>query len=619
MKKIVLSCMSILGLVGYSFAGKISLQFNNARLITVVDAISQVANINVIWDKDAIGKKDTLVNILIPNPVEDLTVLNKILNENGLILVKDKKTNIYFIKEASEIRISFPQEVQNLLGNTSIEKIVSYINSTKTDFATVEYAKDFSSIYYKDTKENIENVKAFVGPYIEYLKGSAAEVKKLFETKGNLITKYYPISYEDFLEISSEINSTLSPFGKVVYDKDKKGILITDFSDNIQKAIPIVSKKLQSRIVTKCFYVREMEPGIIYNTIKSDLSEVGNITFNYKKYDVATIKTPSGQPPQVVDARKPIKVGEVKEDKLLDEKKVIDPNQTLQSQFLSGEYAISALPRVCISDYPEVIDKIKYKHYTELLEKPYQIVIEARIVEVSSNNLKDLGIQWGGLASNIDNNNTKIISGTNSPSYLTTFRPNSAYAVDFPASVNPNMGFSLGFILGGAQNFLDIRLSALQKIGKSKLLSAPKVLTTDGETALIRQGYEIPYITGATATTPGNVNFKNAVMQLKVTPFTTKEGDILMNIEISKDELDFTQSVQGVPPIKTKTVMSKVSVKDGSTLVIGGIIEKKEQEVKTGVPGLMNIPILGNLFKNNYTNNESTELLIFLTPKIIYE
>ncbi|MGC8735031.1 MAG: hypothetical protein ACP5RD_08425 [bacterium] len=129
----------------------------------------------------------------------------------------------------------------------------------------------------------------------------------------------------------------------------------------------------------------------------------------------------------------------------------------------------------------------------------------------------------------------------------------------------------------------------------------------------------MPYITGATATTPGNVNFKNAVMQLKVTPFSMTDGNIVLNIELSKDEPDFSKAIQGIPPIITKTVISRVAVKDGATVVIGGIIEKKESEIDSGVPGLMNIPLLGYLFKNKYKSSDSSELLIFISPKIVYE
>lgn len=595
-----------------SFAERIKLEFNNAMLGTVVDAISQVSRINVIWDKDAIKKKDSLVNIIIQKPVEDIVILNKILLDNGLIMVKDKQTSIYTIKESDEIKTIIPLDVITIAGEEPYKKVIDYIKSVKTDYSILDYNPSIYSIYYKDTKENVEKVKTFLEPYLKYLSDTAKNQQELFSKKGKPVTKEYPLSYEDFINIKDRISAELSPFGRVDYDKNKRKLIITDFSDVIQKVIPIISQKLQDKIVTKCFYVRELEPGEIYNNIKfKELSEIGSISFNYKKFDVATIQGASGQPPSVVSVSKPFKIGEFKEDQLFQGQQGQQvQNQQIppQSQVLRGDYIVSSLPRLCISDYPEVIDKIKYKYYNELLEKPYQIMIEARIVEVSSDSIKDLGIQWGG----------QYVT-----SRFMTFGSNQSgtnYAVDFPAAnAMANQGLAFSIIAGGLSNFIDLRISALQKVGKTKLLSAPKVLTTDGETALIRQGYEIPYITGATATTPGNVNFKNAVMQLKVTPFSMADGNIMLNIELSKDEPDFGKAIQGVPPIITKTIINRVSVKDGSTLAIGGIIEKKESEVNTGVPGLMNIPILGGLFKNNYKNAMSSELLIFLSPKIVYE
>jgi type IV pilus assembly protein PilQ len=606
MKKVILATAIVnLVIYSYSFAGKIRLEFSNAKLGTVVDAISQVSGINVLWDKNAVAKKDSLVNVMILKPMEDIFILNKILLENGLILVKDKQTGIYLIKEADEIKTSFPLDSLSITGEQPFTKVVDYIKSVKTEYGVFDYNSNVYSLYYKDTKENVEKVKAFLEPYIKYISESAKNQQQLFEKKGKPIRRVYPLSYDAFLSIKDSIQIELSPFGKIDYDTKEGKLIIIDFSDVLQKITPIISKKLQEKIVTKCFYVREIEPGEIYNNIKfKELSEIGSISFQYKKFDVSTIKGNT-----VASVSKPFKIGEQKED-LLQTQSQTQPSTTQQlpqSQSISGEYTISSLPRVCISDYPEVIDKIKYKYYNELLEKPYQIMIEARIVEISSNNVKDLGIQWGGSLTN--SNNTTVISGSNSGNY----------AVDFPANVIPKSGFALGILLSSTSNFLDIRLSALQRVGKTKLLSAPKILTTDGETALIRQGYEIPYIIGATATTPGNVNFKNASLQLKVTPFTMTDGNIILNIELSKDEPDFSRQVLGVPSIITKTIINRVSIKDGSTLVIGGIIEKKESESNRGVPGLMNIPVLGNLFRNSYTSNESTELLIFLTPKIIYE
>ena len=108
--------------------------------------------------------------------------------------------------------------------------------------------------------------------------------------------------------------------------------------------------------------------------------------------------------------------------------------------------------------------------------------------------------------------------------------------------------FAIGFVFGGLQNFLDIRSSALQSIGRSKILSKPQIVTIDGETAVISQGYEVPYMTGATATTPGNVQFRKAELKLNVTPKTTADGNIIMDLIITQDIPDFKNLILGNPP-----------------------------------------------------------------------
>ncbi|MGC8870916.1 MAG: pilus assembly protein PilQ, partial [Brevinematia bacterium] len=485
-----------------------------------------------------------------------------------------------------------PPEVIRSLGKEVFDEVVLTVKNNASNSAKIEADKNTYTIYVKDQKDNISKIKNIVTSYLDNLKKQAEDLTKLQKEKGQLIRKDFEISYENYKALEDKIIENLSPFGRYNYDS-KRGILtIFDTKDNILNVTRILGRATKEKIETKCFYARGLEPGEIITNIKENfLSENGIIIFKSKE-TTEVVGTDSGQ----LSTSTSNQVGTTSS---------ISRNVT--------QPAITLLPRICITDKPEIIEKIRYKFSDYLLDRPYQISIEARIVEISSNSLKDLGIQWGGL---YQKTNT-IVAGT-SLSQSSMGMPTN-YAIDFPAKISQGQGFALGFVTGNLANYLDIRLSALQRVGKSKLLSAPKILTTDGEPALIRQGFEIPYTTGATATTPGNVNFKNAVMQLKVTPFSMADGNIVLNIELSKDEPDFARSINGIPAIKTKTVVSRVAVKDGSTIVIGGIIEKKESENESGVPGLMNIPLLGYLFKNNYKSNESSELLIFISPKIVYE
>jgi type IV pilus assembly protein PilQ len=589
-KKKRLIVASIIGLtISFkSYAERLSAEFTNAKLSTVVDTISQISNFNVIWDKDAIGQKDKLVSIAIRKPIEAENLFNLVLLENGLIPVKEE--GIYKIKVADEYFVSVPPEIIKAFGKDMFDSLVSQVKKYASPAASIKVDNLSYSILVKDDKDNINRLKNVITAYLDSVKKQSENLAKVQEKEGQFIKKEFNIPYKTFKSIEDKIAENLGVFGKYDYDKSKEKLIVFDTKENITKITRIVGAATQEKIETKCFYARGLDPGELIENIKEkELSENGTIVFKSKE----TVQVGSG----ANNTAQPIQVGAVID--------TVKPMQTM----------IANLPRICITDTPRVIEKIKYKYSDYLLDRPYQIAIEARIVQVSTSNLKDLGIQWGGKATNIDNNNTKIIVGSGSASAISTGK----YAVDFPANTTFPGGFAIGFVFGGLQNFLDVRLSALQSIGKSKILSKPQIVTIDGETAEISQGYDIPYVTGATATTPGNVQFKRAVLKLNVTPRTTADGNIIMDLMITQDVPDFAKSIGGNPSIQTKAVTSKVVAKDGSVIVIGGILEKMEDVKDSGVPGLMNIPILGYLFKEKYQQEKTTELLIFLSPKIVYE
>jgi len=587
-KLIVASMIGLTISVNISYAERLSVEFTNAKLSTVVDAISQISNFNVIWDKDAIGQKDKLVSIAIRKPIESENLFNLVLLENGLIPVKEEE--IYKIKVADEYFVSVPPEIIKAFGKDMFDSLVSQVKKYASPAASIKVDNLSYSIMVKDDKDNINRLKNVITAYLDSIKKQSEYLAKIQEKEGQFIKKEFNIPYETFKSIEDKIAENLGAFGKYDYDKSKEKLIVFDTKENITKITKIVGVATQEKIETKCFYARGLDPGELIENIKEkELSKNGTIVFKSKEtVQVGNSTTNTAQPIQ--------------------DRAVSDTVKSIQT-------IVTNLPRICVTDIPKVIEKIKYKYSDYLLDRPYQIAIEARIVQISTSNLKDLGIQWGGQATNIDNNNTKIIAGGGSTSIIRGGR----YAVDFPANVQFPGGFAIGFVLGGLQNFLDIRLSALQSIGRSKILSKPQIVTIDGETAEISQGYDIPYVTGATATTPGNVQFKKATLKLNVTPRTTADGNIIMDLTITQDVPDFKNLILGNPPIQTKTVTSKVVAKDGSVIVIGGILEKMEDVKDSGVPGLMNIPIFGYLFKEKYQQEKTNELLIFLSPKIVYE
>lgn len=255
-------------------------------------------------------------------------------------------------------------------------------------------------------------------------------------------------------------------------------------------------------------------------------------------------------------------------------------------------------------------------HLLKTLDKPTpQVLIEARIVQADSNFARDLGIQWGGdYSSNPGDYNIGIVTG---PGGTTIGSPTTGFAVNLPATgvagSKGSIGFTFGKTVGDAFN-LDLRLSAGETKGLTKVLSAPKIATLDNREAVIQQGESIPYKTVSQEGT--KTEFIDATLTLKVTPKVTPDGHIAMNIKISKNRQG-SIVVEGTPSINKKEATTEVLVKDGETTVIGGIYETTDQDNVSGVPWFYKVPVFGWLFKNTSKSNIKSELLIFITPKII--
>jgi type IV pilus assembly protein PilQ len=293
---------------------------------------------------------------------------------------------------------------------------------------------------------------------------------------------------------------------------------------------------------------------------------------------------------------------------------------------------------VIIRDLPSFVDKAKGL-ITELDTATPQVEIEARIVVTTRNFTRDLGIQWGfssehstryGNSTGLVFPNSIILNGNAVPSTLGLPADNMGpgglasaagigaaargYAVNLPAGqVNSGIGISMGNVLG---NFnLDLALTALEKQGRGRLLSTPKVTTQNNQAAEIKQGLQIPIQTLANNTV--TVQFKDAVLTLKVTPQITDAGTVILNLEVENNSADFSRTVNGIPPINTQSAKTIVLVRDGQTAVVGGIYQSTETSSRDSTPFLGKIPILGYLFRHNLTDTQNNELLLFITPRIV--
>jgi len=269
-----------------------------------------------------------------------------------------------------------------------------------------------------------------------------------------------------------------------------------------------------------------------------------------------------------------------------------------------------------------------------------QVLIEARIVVVNNDFSRDLGARFG-FTNNQKNGNTGLVTTTGTAagtdlaigsaitnaqgtgsiypiSVPTGSAASNRYNVNLPVS-NPAGSFALGIL--GSNFIVDLELSAAQAETQANIISSPRVITANQKEAIIEQGVEIPYQQSASsgATT---IQFKKAVLSLKVKPQITPDNRIILDLDVHKDSVGtviVTSSGVNVPSIDTRSIITQVLVNDGQTVVLGGILETNQRQDETKVPYLGDVPVLGHLFKNTSHKDNKDELMIFITPKIVRE
>jgi len=300
-----------------------------------------------------------------------------------------------------------------------------------------------------------------------------------------------------------------------------------------------------------------------------------------------------------------------------------------------GKLSVDARTNVIIArDVAGSLDQIEALIRNLDTQTP-QVLIEGRIVEASSNYAREIGIQWGGdfSASTATANPTGLafpstvgVAGGATDSQTPTMglspvagaRPNPNFAVNLPASVGTGSGGALGITLGSITNNanLNFRLSALEEEGTLKILSSPKILTLDNREAHIEQGTLIPY---SRISAQGiQTSFKEAKLNLTVTPHVTADGSVLLKLMMTRDEPDFNnKGARGDPTILKREAQTELLVSDGHTAVIGGIFTRNHGTSFRKVPFFGDIPILGWLFKSRIDSDRRSEMLIFITPRIV--
>jgi type IV pilus assembly protein PilQ len=280
--------------------------------------------------------------------------------------------------------------------------------------------------------------------------------------------------------------------------------------------------------------------------------------------------------------------------------------------------------QIFVSDIPSKLEEISA--LIAKIDIPVrQVLIEARIVEADDTFGRSLGVKLGAVdltrpqrtGITVGGNYTAV--GAQTGQVATPIDFVNTQMVNLPANVSSLGGasaatFALSLFNSSANRFLNLELSALEADGKGKIVSSPRVITADQVKALIEQGEELPY-QAATSSGATNIQFRKANLKLEVTPQITPEGNVILDVDVNKDSVG-RNTVAGFA-IDTKHVKTQVLVENGGTVVIGGIFTQTERNETNKVPLLGDIPVLGNLFKSNTRSSDRTELLIFITPKIV--
>jgi type IV pilus assembly protein PilQ len=276
-----------------------------------------------------------------------------------------------------------------------------------------------------------------------------------------------------------------------------------------------------------------------------------------------------------------------------------------------------------------------------------QVMIDSRVVIANKNFARDLGVRFGvtdvrardnrviatggslegtnGIINTLPNNAVTNIRNTGQPFPVDLPALGDRLNVNLPAAPAAGVAGKIALSILSANNLLDLELSALQAEGKGEVLSNPRVITSDQQEAVIKQGREIPY-QQATASGATSVSFKEVTLTLRVVPHITPDDRVRMDLTVTKDDVGANVNVissngqiGSIPSIDKREVKTQVLVNNGDTVVLGGVFEQTRNNNRTKIPFLGDIPLLGDLFKQTHVDDTKTELLLFVTPKIIKE
>ncbi len=560
-------------------------------------------------DKDVNEFLDLIKNKVTPSAE---VVIDK---KSGLILVSDSFDRVEYLFSSLERYVqgkaqdSFDIDIAGF-EDKDIAQVVDLLKQ-KFPNADINVDKRLGFIRIYANKEDIASLKLYIDRYIKTK--FRHKLKERFTTRVFFLKDI--VSTDEAIKI---LEPHISPETLITESPTFNALVIRDKLSKINSYAKILEKFLKEKPtsrkpVTQIFYLKYITPEEFMKMIEPLRSEAGYILGGEERI---TGGTPRVQ--RIEGTRREGQMGERVEEQATGQDYIRKAGGRVGETVIyerrkSLSTILADFNAVMITDYPEVIERIKERFSQYISDVPVQVKIEAKILEVRKEVLREIGIGANVLASK-----AKV------PGF---WDAGAGVNPDVLLSPTPDLSQNPGTILTltlqqGTLNALNLKLSAYEKIGKIKNIAKPTVITVNGKEAIIKQGEELPYetiipVVGGGTAVP-TINWKEIVLELRVIPLISPDDKIMLDIVITYDTPGRT-TPQGYLGINTKEIRTRAVVHHGDTLVIGGVLEKQNNKTNEGVPKLVRVPLLKWLLGQEKFEETDKELLIFLTPIVLRE
>ncbi len=511
---------------------------------------------------------------------------------------------------------NIPANVRDESGNIIVDLLDTGLpDRLKQSLDVLDFATPIKSI---DTKEKGKNVQIIIHSNTRNFEQLAYQTKNIFTIE------LKPLAKEELeAKIKEKFGYTGEKLSLNFQDIEIRAVLqlLADFTGQNLVVSDTVTGKLTLRLKNVPW---DHALDIILKTKALGMRKNGNVLLIAPTEEIAAREKLELEAQQQVEELAPLK-SEFIQINYGKAAAMADMIKSDKSTILSSRGSVTIDDRtntLIVRDTEEILSQIRT--LVHKLDKPVrQVLIESRVVIATDGFEDELGVRWGvNNAGTITNGYSGIVSGNNettSDIATGTFAATpttNRFAVNLPVS-NATSSIAMAVAKLSTGTLLELELSALQSEGKGEVVASPRIVTANQKEAKIENGIEVPYI----VVTNGNatVNFRKAVLSLAVTPQITPDDRIILDIKVNKDAVgDYVNvGASSVPSIEKREITTQVLVNNGETIVLGGVYEESQLSKKSRTPFFSDLPLVGNLFKFKSKKNDKSELLVFVTPKIV--